>query len=185
MSYTERQLAEMMKDSEAIAPDQMNSEDLSAAVSGAVGVIGMDRTGHVTVDRVPLEDEEQAAFVEWCRAHDAYYPGLDLLHSIPNGGYRPTRTGVTMKQTGLLPGVPDLFVPVPALVKVGKGTHSWHRNFHGLYIEMKRADPRLSRVDPHQADIIERLRAQGYYVAVAFGAAEAIDVVERYFRGEL
>ena len=159
--------------------DQMN-EDLSAAVSGAVGVIGVDRTGHVTVDRVPLEDEEQAAFVEWCRAHEAYYPGLDLLHSIPNGGYRPTRTGVTMKQTGLLPGVPDLFVPVPVWEDRYDGGC-----YHGLYIEMKRVDPRLSRVEPHQADIIERLRAQGYYVAVAFGAEEAIDVVERYFRGEL
>ena len=158
--------------------DQMN-EDLSAAVSGAVGVIGMDRTGHVTVDRVPLEDEEQAAFVEWCRAHEAYYPGLDLLHSIPNGGYRPTRTGATMKQTGLLPGVPDIFIPIP---EDGIGDRDW---YYGLYIEMKRADKRLSRVEPHQADIIERLRAQGYYVAVCYGCAEAIDVVERYFRGEL
>ena len=164
--------------------DQMN-EDLSAAVSGAVGVIGMDRTGHVTVDRVPLEDEEQAAFVEWCRAHEAYYPGLDLLHSIPNGGYRPITTGVTMKQTGLLPGVPDLFVPVPITIWDDMPGGMIMAQYHGLYIEMKRADKRLSRVEPHQADIIERLRAQGYYVAVAFGAAEAIDVVERYFRGEL
>ena len=155
--------------------DQMN-EDLSAAVSNG-------STGHV-VDRVPLEYEEQAAFVQWCRDHADEYPGLDAMYAIPNGGYRPTRTGVTMKQTGTLAGVPDIFIPVPiSYVKdVYPMTLSWR---HGLYIEMKRRQKSLSRVSAEQAAIIERLRGLGYYVAVCYGCDEAIDVVQRYFDGSL
>ena len=150
--------------------DQMNPDRLNDAlgrvateISRQFGVVG----------HVPLEDDEQASFVVWCRLHEDEYPGLDAMYSIPNGGYRAKRTGATLKQTGLLSGVPDICIPVGLI------------GYHHLYIEMKRRDPKLSVISKKQSAIIERLRELGNYVAVCYGAKEAIDVIKRYYGGEL
>ncbi len=52
----------------------------------------------------PAESDEQAVFVNSARRS-----GM-RLHSIPNGGYRDTRTAVTMKREGMSPGAPDIVV---------------------------------------------------------------------------
>ena len=150
----------------AANPEYFDAEELSAAVSGST-------TGHVSVPYVPKEDEEQAAFVVWCRLHEDEYPGLDMMHSIPNGGYRPKRTGATLKQTGLRSGIPDICIPVGL------------NGYNHLYIEMKRRDPKLSVVSTEQSDIIQRLRELGNYVAICFGCSDAINVVKRYYEGNV
>ena len=63
------------------------------------------------------ESMEQQGFVTWFRSR---YPGV-LIFAIPNGGKRSIRTALTLKAEGVVPGVPDLFIP------------EWR-----LFIEMKR-----------------------------------------------
>jgi hypothetical protein len=120
------------------------------------------------------EHDEHAAFVAWARLQSSVYPGLDLLHSIPNGfqlprelpGYRRARIVQYMKEEGLLPGVPDLFLPVPRGV------------FHGLYIEFKVGS---NKPEGEQLRIIGRLEANGYWAVVVWSCEEAIAIVEQYY----
>ena len=57
---------------------------------------------------------------------------LDVF-SIPNGADVPASNRIRLKSEGLLPGVPDLFFPVPS------------KNFHGLFMEVKAENGRLSK----------------------------------------
>ena len=56
---------------------------------------------------IPTEDQEQVAFVEWFRLQ---FPKVRIF-STQNGGFRHRSTANTMKATGVVSGVPDLFVP--------------------------------------------------------------------------
>lgn len=116
---------------------------------------------------VPTESDEQEFVFKWARIQEIFDPRLELLHHIPNGGYRQKATAARMKAEGVKAGVPDLCLPVPA------------HGFHGLYIEMKKRDHSngLSRL---QRDWIENLRDQGYKAEVAFGADEAIKIICDY-----
>jgi len=67
--------------------------------------------------KIPSEDWEQMHLVSWMRKT---YPAHRIF-SIPNGGLRNKTTAMSLKNTGLSPGVPDL--QIPSLK---------------LYIEMKR-----------------------------------------------
>ena len=70
-----------------------------------------------------IEHKMQCACVRWFRYQ---YPELaGLLFAIPNGGARNAATGRRLKDEGVLAGVADMFLSVPA-----KGAH-------GLYIELK------------------------------------------------
>lgn len=119
----------------------------------------------------PSEAQEQEAVITWARCNANRLPGLDLLFHIPNGEARPTAAGRRLKAQGVQPGVPDLFLPVTC------------GRFHGLWIEMKRAD-RSNHPTPLQAAWIERLRQNGYLVVVAYGADEAIAAIAHYLSVE-
>ena len=112
---------------------------------------------------IPTEHEEQCAFVAWFRLQ---FPKVAIL-AIPNGAHLAGSLRVRqakmarMKAEGLLPGVPDLFIP------------AWR-----LWIEMKRQ--KASVVSPEQRDMIDYLSANGYRVAVARGFDEARRAVEDY-----
>ena len=83
----------------------------------------------------------------------AQFPGVRIFQ-IPNGGHRAISVARKMKQEGVKPGVPDLFIP------------HWR-----LWIEMKtRGGGRLSR---DQRDWIEYLTGIGYTVIVGMGAEDA------------
>ena len=69
------------------------------------------------------EDKLQAECVRWFRYQ---YPQYTLF-AIPNGGQRNAVTGATLKKTGTLAGVADLFLMSPDPDNV----------YHGLFIEMK------------------------------------------------
>jgi len=95
------------------------------------------------------EHSHQAGFLQWFRAK---YPGI-LIFAIPNGGKRDIVTAKKLQMEGVVPGVPDLFVPELR-----------------LWIEMKKPGGRLSEA---QKSMIEYLEGIGHTVIVAYGARDA------------
>lgn len=102
-------------------------------------------------------------------------PEISLMFAIPNGGSRGDSAlsrqirGNQLKAEGVKSGVPDIFLPV------GK------RGYNGLFIELKRADKRKSRVSENQDDFIPRLREQGFCAEVCYGAEHAKELIKWYF----
>lgn len=99
------------------------------------------------------EDQEQARLVQWFRRT---HRGVRIF-AIPNGGHRHPAVAAKLKVTGVMRGVPDLFIP------------EWC-----VWIEMKTKGGRLS---PDQKDWIEYLSTHGYTCIVAFGADDAIQQI--------
>ena len=118
----------------------------------------------------PTEEQEQAAVFEWVTLMRNQYPELDLLHHIPNGGYRSKPEAVRFKRIGVKPGVPDLFLPVARC------------GYHGLFIEMKRK--KGGRVTEEQSAWIEALTAQKYCAVVCYGAEDACDKILEYLENK-
>lgn len=106
------------------------------------------------------EAQEQRAVIEYCD-----WRKLPIFH-IPNGGKRDLHTAQHLKQQGVKAGVPDLCLPIPS------------NSYHGLYIEMKRADG--GRVTEHQQRWLDLLNSYGYRAVVCHGSQEAIDTIESY-----
>lgn len=120
------------------------------------------------------EHDQQVALVRWARAQEEPIPVLKLFHAIPNGGYRSKRTAALMKLEGALSGIPDLFLPCPRWWPDGSVSH-------GLYIEMKAPNGRLS---DRQKEIIPLLQAQEYRVVVCYSALEAAREIVKYLEIE-
>lgn len=93
-----------------------------------------------------------------------------LVFAIPNGGRRGKVEAGRLKAEGVLPGVPDLCLPVP----IG--------GCAGLWVEFKQG---RNRATPEQARIINELVALGHVVLVAYDWGEAWEWTVRYLRGEL
>ena len=104
------------------------------------------------------EHAEQAGFLQWFRAK---YPGT-LIFAIPNGGKRDIVTAKKLQMEGVVPGVPDLFVPELR-----------------LWIEMKKPGGRLSEA---QKNMIEHLEGIGHTVIVAYGARDASEKVLEFLK---
>jgi hypothetical protein len=114
-----------------------------------------------------FEHEMQSSFVEWCRSDEA--PPLAMhIFAIPNGGYRRIQTAIALKKEGVMPGIPDLFLPVPA------------NGFHGLFIEMKTKKGRLSVAQKNIRDMLNR---HGYKAIVCRSVESAKAEVEKYLAG--
>lgn len=110
------------------------------------------------------EHNEQVALFNWfqiCHTDIAH-----LLMAIPNGGWRNKITGYRLKQEGVRPGVPDLFLAVPK------------SPYAGLWIEMKRKFG--GRVTTYQQNMIHALRRAGYAAEVCQGWEAARDAIENY-----
>lgn len=75
---------------------------------------------------------EQERVIKWARDNENNYPFLWLLHSSLNGVKLSKNQAGRAKTQGMLSGVPDLFLPVPK------------KGFHGLFIEMKSQQGRVS-----------------------------------------
>lgn len=113
----------------------------------------------------PTEEEEQIALMEWVALMSGRYPDLKLLIHIPNGGARSKAEAGRFKAMGVKSGVSDLFLPVAR----GK--------FHGLWIELKRKGGKPSK---NQEKWISDMRTQRYAAEVAYGAGEAMELIEGY-----
>lgn len=115
------------------------------------------------------EDTEQIAVIQWANWNRSKWPELELLHHCPNGGSRNKAEAAKLKQMGVVPGMPDLDLPVV------KGA------YHGLCIEMKYDRGTLQE---NQKRKLRLLAEQGRYCAVCYGAEEAVKVLKEYLRLE-
>ena len=115
------------------------------------------------------EDNHQMAVFDWARYMEGQYPELKRMHHVPNGGYRSKAEAGRFKAMGVKPGVPDIFLPTA------------RRGFHGLYIEMKAEDGRVSK---DQKEWLTELSSDGYACFVCYNADEAIKTIMWYIRKE-
>lgn len=113
------------------------------------------------------EAQHQANVIKWSQQPHirARWPELARLFHIPNGGTRDAVEGKHLKQQGVKPGVPDLFLAAPS------------GQYHGLFIEMKTDTGRASEVQKYW---IEQLNAAGYFAEVCHGWESAVRVLEWY-----
>jgi len=93
-----------------------------------------------------------------------------LLFSIPNGiplANQNIRTKIynKLKEEGLQPGVPDLFLAVGNSI------------YNGLFIEVKSKTDRLRKV---QADMIRELESENYKCVVVRSLDEFMEVIKEY-----
>lgn len=116
------------------------------------------------------ESDEQRLLFEWAAWQSNAHPELRLMFHIPNGGSRNPIEGRHLKEQGVKPGVPDIFLPVA------------RHGAHGLFIEMKRSEGGL--LSRFQSAMIELLMLNGYRCAVCHGYEEAKRVIEEYLKGE-
>ena len=112
-----------------------------------------------------MESVEQEMVMKWASMQENVFPCLKHLFHIPNGGGRNIAEAAHLKRMGVKAGVPDLCLPYPS----GK--------YHGLYIEMKTDNGRLSAA---QREYLSWLNMAGYYAVCCHGAEEAIEVIWGY-----
>jgi hypothetical protein len=89
------------------------------------------------------------------------------------GGMRTSMgTAKKMKMMGYIRGCPDIMIFEP------RGT------FHGLFIELKvPAVPSIQKagkIENHQVEFLGKLERAGFQALIAFGAREAIEIIDRY-----
>lgn len=125
--------------------------------------------GQVTPDkakkkRVNHEENEQIMLVKWLTDEK-----IGFYH-IPNGGSRNAWEGARFKRLGVMPGIPDICIPLA------------RKSYHGLYIELKRANGKMNDLRESQKWWLEWLNRQGYLALVAFGYEHARRIVEDYLR---
>jgi len=128
----------------------------------------------------PKEADEQRHLFFWAQMMARTHPELELLNASMNGAWIPG--GRTKAERGrkfailaqlkalgcLRKGFPDISLPIA------------REDYHGLYIELKRRSG--GKVSADQQWWADRLRDQGYYVAVARGAEEAKQIILMYLR---
>ena len=112
------------------------------------------------------EAAEQENVIKWARDNEKTYPFLWMLHSSLNGVRLSKIQAGKAKASGMLSGVPDLFLPVP------------RGSFCGLYIEMKSA---TGRIMPSQSRYLSAVSDFGYSAVVCYSANEAIKTIENYY----
>lgn len=112
----------------------------------------------LTADRIPTEHEEQRELVRWFRQ---FHPDV-LIFAIPNGGSRSKASAGRLKAEGVVPGIPDLFVPAK-----------------GLWIEMKRV--KGGALSPEQKAMMQYLEEVGYRAIVCKGAEDAKAKISAFF----
>lgn len=106
------------------------------------------------------EDQEQAKLSAWMSKEGIKH------FAIPNGGMRNMIEAVKLKRCGVMPGVPDIMVPIPS------------GSYHGLFLELKRI--KGGRVSQSQLHWLTLLRDFGYYADIAYGFDEARDIIIKY-----
>lgn len=119
------------------------------------------------------EESAQKAVISWGKwmkippAPDIE-PGAkvsDYLFAIPNGGSRDVREAANLKASGVKAGVWDLMLPIA------------RHGFHGLWIEMKHGDNKLT---DKQEDWGVRMDLAGYQTVVAWSSYDAERAIADY-----
>lgn len=109
------------------------------------------------------ESNIQRWCVFWFRRQYAHL--ARLLFAVPNGGRRDAVTGKILKAEGVIPGVSDLILLVPA------------GGYHGLCIEMKTAK---GRQQPSQKEWQTDVERNGYKYIVCRSVEQFIAEVRSY-----
>lgn len=111
-------------------------------------------------------------------------PALRWLHAIPNAGARSNKVAAAqLKAEGVKAGVADVFLPVPMRGTAPLGM-TIPTLYCGLYIEMKRADGKLSDLSRDQYDFGQFVLGQGFAWVVCFGWRHAAATIEQYLSGK-
>ena len=110
------------------------------------------------------EDKLQAECVRWFRYQYPHY----TLFAIPNGGQRNAVTGATLKKTGTLAGVADLFLMVDKWGQI---------MYNGLFIEMKTGK---NKQTASQIEFQKKAEGGGYKYAVCRSFDEFQTVINNY-----
>ncbi|EEO4838325.1 VRR-NUC domain-containing protein [Salmonella enterica] len=111
-----------------------------------------------------VEHFEQVIIFDYMeRKHPDIY---ELLHATPNGGLRAKATAGKMKAEGQKKGYPDLSLDMPRGI------------YHGMKMEIKAPDGKGPTAE--QIEWMNKLWREGYYVALAYGAEEAITALLEY-----
>lgn len=114
----------------------------------------------------PREDVEHEQVMSWARIQK-FRGGkvADFLHHSPNGGKRSKSEAAKFKRMGTQAGFPDFWCYVPL------------GGFHGLYVELKAHDGKLS---PQQRLMLAKLEEQGYCCKVCYGFEQAKREICKY-----
>lgn len=124
-------------------------------------------------NNTPLERDEQAAFVNWLELQGLLFSAT--AQATWTSSWNQKRKNY---ETGLRKGVPDLLVIIPAEKSADDKPYL-------LFIEMKRSDRSLSRLSKEQKlwiEAINSILAEDVAAFVAYGADEAIRIVEPYLK---
>ncbi len=119
---------------------------------------------------VPLESEEQEAFINYC--HTKNIKVISSANGMFIGNLTPRQRAKiinSMKNQGMAKGFPDLMILEKS------------RENQILFIEMKRK--KGGSLSPEQKEWIKTLDESGYCVAVARGCDEAINILNNYLNG--
>lgn len=119
---------------------------------------------------VPKEDDEQMAFVQWCRLK-----GIIVHHSGNEIGGSTAAVkvrAIKMKRMGTSKGFPDLLVFIPII-----GTTGEPDAYQPLAIEMKRT--KGSTTSKEQKEWLKVLEMAGIPGAICKGCNAAIEFVEK------
>lgn len=118
---------------------------------------------------VPLEDDEQIAFVQWLRANN-----IPHFHC-PNEAGGQTKSlkirAMKMKRMGVSSGVPDMFIFIPVY-----GIDGTVDCYQMCVVEMKRK--KGSTTSPAQKEWLKVIGMAGIPCAVCKGAEAAVKFVE-------
>lgn len=144
--------------------------------------------------RTQIETSIQIRVARYIRSH---YPDV-LFHSDTGSGIKLTAAQgyINKALQGGVRGYPDMIICKPSTRFDWHTTKFYHPDEnkntatkHGLFIELKKEKTRLKKKDgswasdhiEEQADILRKLRAEGYAAEFAVGYAEAIFLIDEYF----
>lgn len=115
----------------------------------------------------PLESAEGIRLKNWAD----YHPLIKgrLVHN-KNEGKTSWQNGKSLKAQGVRAGYPDYHLPFP------------RKGHHGLYIELKRINKKISTVQPEQQEWLDWLNSMGFVAVTCWGADEAIKTIEEYLK---
>jgi hypothetical protein len=115
------------------------------------------------------ESKIQQSLIQWCRWQKTKFPELQLIHAVPNGGFRHPKEAARLIREGVLAGIPDLFLPVA------------RQSYYGLYLETKAPQGKLS---PAQIKMHTLLKAQNYAVLTFYSLDQGVQILTSYLTFE-
>lgn len=122
---------------------------------------------------------ECAALIKWAHLQEPAMPELGMLIYIANDAKRSRFERSMVKRMGLRKGVWDYFLALPRTRHNPDTRITAAQVVHGLWIEMKSPDDRLSTEQEFWG---EKVRREGYGTFVARSWVSASEVLTRYIK---